>query len=183
MARRNYYFKNRQAYEAEFPRIARGFAEAVDKRKEMSPAVLNDVLEDRNKRLYRAMLVNKVGAFGYHISHGGMLEHFRKQFDQMVVLKELWDDYRANMQKGVLREHYLRNFPKVRELEIMVENWIWWAEFTIEIQKDGQEHRWTMEALEFASKIIDTGCFKVEKNAVRMIKTPNVKGWEAVLQH
>lgn len=183
MARRNYYFKSREEYERTFPRIAQGFADAVDKRKQMSPSVLLGVLEDRNKRLYRAMLINKVGAVGYHIMHAEMLKHFRKQFDDMVALKPLWDDYRANMEKGVLREHYLRDFPKVRELEIMVENWIWWAEFTMDIQKDGQEHRWTIEALEFASKIVDTGCFKVEGNVVTMVKTPNIKGWESVLKH
>lgn len=182
MARRDYYFETKTEQDSVRNRVVRGFELAVDQRKQMKMDALLAVLEDRDKRFYRAMLIYKVGAYGYHMVLKGSMQHFREQFTLMMQVKELWDVYLDSVRKGVIREHLLEQFPKIRGLELMVENWIWWAEYTMELRAKGEEHRWSIDTLELASKVIDTGCLKVEGGSVRMIKTPPITGWEAAFK-
>ena len=68
------------------------------------------------------------------------------------------------------------------DVELMIELWIWWAELTIELQKEGEVERWTMKSLELASQLIDEGYLKVHNGVVCLAKTPPMQGWEAVMR-
>lgn len=178
MARKNYYFENKAEQDSVREKVVAGIGEAVDQRKNMSQDDLCRVLDDRDKRFYRAMLIFKAGAHGYHMIVKGYLTFYREQFDKMAQVKDLWDNYVENMNAGILRQHWLKKFPKIKNLEQMVENWIWWAELTMDLQKPGEEHRWTIEALEIASAMVDEGCFEVDDKGVHLIKQPTIAGWE-----
>jgi hypothetical protein len=180
MTRRTYLSDNPRQWNTLRESVIKGLQLAVDQRASMSQKALVEVLEDRDRRFYRALLVHKLGAAGYHLLGRKTIAKLQNEFKAMMTLQEFWGVYLEAVQKGMLRFHFIERAPRTPEFEFMIEDWIWMAEYIIEVCKKGDERRWTMEALELGSAIIDEGCVKVEGDYPKLIKTPTTPGWRSV---
>ncbi|EAZ98171.1 hypothetical protein [Marinobacter sp. ELB17] len=180
MTRRTHMFDNPEAGRAMRIPVKKGLELAVNQRANMDQSTLLSVLEDRSRRFYRAKLIYKCGAFGYHILGDWMFTMFREQLAGMMNVQDLWDAYVDGVKKGVTRSQAIQKAPLLPRMEMHVEDWIWWAEYIIGVCKKGDEQRWTMDALELGSAIIDGGCVKVVGHNPKLVKTPANPGWQAV---
>jgi len=180
MARRTHLFDNPENGRAMRVPVKKGLELAVKQRAKMDQGTLLSVLENRSERLYRAKLIYKCGAFGYHILGVPVFAMFRKELKAMMDMQDLWDAYVDGVKKGIPRSQAIQKGPLIPKLELLVEDWIWWAEYILGACQKGDEPRWTMNALELGSAIIDDNCVTVVGDNPKLIKTPVNPGWQTV---
>ncbi|KXS54391.1 hypothetical protein [Marinobacter persicus] len=172
-----------KAWAPQITELKKRCAAVVKDRKNLPHSAVKEIMLDRDRRFYWAILVYKAGRYNYHVRHEIYKEMYGACLRSLTEgVKEGWDAYVEEITKrDVPRETILKALPKYEDIELGVEEWIATAEFIRSVMVDGgcSPVMFDIEPLEMLSGMIDEGCVDAsEPLKMRIVKRPSFTGWE-----
>lgn len=153
----------------------------VAERDKLSSDQLKEVLSDRDRRFYRAILISKTGLYNYHMRNDAFQGIYREQLEMVRVVKPVWDEYVNSMlNTALIRSMAFESFPHLKDMEDCVEYHIAFSEYMIFLcERAGcSTSMFSIEALEMLSTMIDEGCVVAKNKKMSVTKTPSFDGWQ-----